>query len=125
MFHYLLGYEKDLTDKLNISLEAGKYHISPVYPEGDYQNNILPISAFTSLISSYEFSDKNSIQLNYVFDTESHFSFAHSSYKYLISDNMNISIFASTRASKAKDEIKYNSQNLIPTQAGVNFKISL
>jgi hypothetical protein len=122
LFHYLLGYQKEFTNKLTTSIEVGKYQISEIYPEGEYQSNILPISAFAAMLNRYQFNDKNTVDLKFMTDTESKFSYYHLSYGYKATKRIDISVFGSGRASKAESRPKYASQNSLPTQVGLNFR---
>lgn len=122
LFHYLLGYEKDLTNIWTGRVEFGKYDSDNSYVEADYNQNFLPQKNFIAFINSLKLTDLVKAQLNGSIDPKSGFSYFHMDVNHQYSKAMQFHVFMSGPISRAKDKPEYSSQRVFAGELGLGFR---
>ncbi len=122
LFHYIFGYEKDLTDSWTARLEFGKQDSDSNYPEGDYAQNFLPQKSFISIINKYQATEKVKLTLNNSIDPKSGFSYALLDANYQVYKRLQFHGFFAGTIARAKDEVEYEAQRLLPAELGFGIR---
>lgn len=122
LFHYIIGYEKDLTQSLTSRVEIGKYDQDNRFTEANYQQNFLPQKNFVALINSYKLSDSLTVLLNASIDPESEFSYFHSDLSHKFRKNLQFHVFVSGPMSRSKKEDKYAAQQVFAGEVGLGIR---
>jgi hypothetical protein len=122
LFHYIIGYQKDLTSQLTSRLEFGKYDQDNTFTDANYQQNFLPQKNFIALINSYKFSDLVMFRVNTSIDTESGFSYIHADVNHRYDKALQFHVFFSAPMSRAKNETKYAAQRVFAGEAGLGVR---
>jgi hypothetical protein len=122
LFHYLIGYEKDLTNALTSRLEFGKNDQDNTFIEASYQQSFLPKKNFIALINSYKFSDLVMFRVNTSLDPESGFSYIHTDINHRYDKALQFHVFFSAPMSRAKDEPQFAAQRVFAGEAGLGVR---
>lgn len=122
LFHYLVGYEKDLTGVWTGRLELGKFDVDNTFVEASYAQNFLPQKNFVALVNQLQWSDKLSFGLNASFDPVSSFSYFFTNARYQLDANTQFHIFMSGPMSRAKEEAQYAAQQVFAAEAGAGIR---
>lgn len=122
LFHYIVGYEKDLTNALTSRLEFGKYDQDNTFTEANYQQSFLPQKNFIALVNSYKYSDLVMFRVNSSVDPVSGFSYIHTDVSHRYDEALQFHVFFSTPMSRAKDETKYAAQRVFAGEVGLGFR---
>ena len=118
LFHYILGYEVDLSQTWTSRLEIGKFENDPEDEDSSSQN-FLPYESFASILNLFRINDEITTELSLSTDTSSKASFYKVSIAYHNLKNLEVRLFSSGLSSEAKDDPEYAKQELIPTDFGV------
>lgn len=122
LFHYLVGYEKDLTSMWTGRLEFGKYDTDNSFVEASYNQNFLPQKNFIALVNSLKLTDLVKVQLNGSIDPQSGFSFFHMDVNHQYSKAVQFHVFMSGPMSRAKDETEFSAQRVFAGEFGLGFR---
>ena len=122
LFHYILGYEKELTNRLTSRVELGKFDQDNKFTEANYQQNYLPLSSFVALVNIYQLTDSNKILLNGSLDPESEFSYLYGEFIHQYSKSIQITLFGSGPLSRAKKDEKYAAQQIFAGDVGLGIR---
>ncbi|MEX0798066.1 MAG: hypothetical protein WEB87_04695 [Bacteriovoracaceae bacterium] len=118
LFHYIVGYEKDLTRNLTSRLEFGKRDRDEEYPEPAYQQEFAPFSNFLALNSTYNFNPGHQIILQGLLDAKTRFSYMKVAYAFKLSKSLSSRMFAQGVTSRPSDEEDLG-QKRVPSAAGI------
>ena len=122
LFHYVIGYEKDLTTMWTGRLEIGKFDVDNTFVEASYAQNFLPQKNFAALINTFKLTDLVKVQLNASVDTLSGFSYFHADVNHQYDKTVQFHVFMSGPMSRAKDEPEYSSQRVFAGELGLGFR---
>lgn len=122
LFHYVLGYEKDLTHNLSSRIEVGKFDQDNTFVEAAYNQNFLPQKNFVALINSITLTDLVKVQLNGSVDPKSGFSFFHMNVNHQYDKTLQFHVFMSGPMSRAKDESQFAAQRVFAGEFGLGFR---
>jgi hypothetical protein len=118
LFHYILGYELDLTQTWTSRLEIGKFENDQEDTESVSQN-FLPFENFSSILNLFRINDEITTELSLSSDMGSQASFYKISIAYHNLKNLEFRLFSSGLSSEPKDDPDYAGQDLIPTDFGL------
>jgi len=122
LFHYLFGYEKDLTNIWTGRLELGKFDVDNTYVEASYKQNFLPQKNFIALVNTIKLTDLVKVQLNGSVDPQSGFSYFHADVNHQYAKTMQFHVFMSGPMSRAKDETQFSAQRVFAGELGLGFR---
>ena len=122
LFHYILGYEKDLSHNLSSRIEIGKYDQDNTYVEAAYNQNFLPQKNFVALVNSITLTDLVKVQLNGSVDPKSGFSFFHMNVNHEYDKTLQFHVFMSGPMSRAKNESQFAAQRVFAGEFGLGFR---
>lgn len=122
LFHYVLGYEKELTSNLTSRLEVGKYDQDNKFTEANYQQNFLPLSSFIAFINNFKLSDSNTLLLNAAVDPESQFSYFHADLSHRFNKSLQFHVFGSGPMSRTKKNDKFAAQQIFAGEIGLGVR---
>lgn len=120
--HNIIGVKHNFNSSFKSTLEIGKNEISSFQGEVTYIN-YLPLETYMAVHSTYDFSEKVSLSINYAVDTKSKFSYLKVELPYNFHKNYQLRVFSSGPASSTdKSVATYAEQSTIPYEFGVALK---
>lgn len=119
--HYLVGYEKDLTNKLTTRLEFGKHDIDDTFAESAYERNFLPVENFIGLSNMYRFNERNFTIIQGLTDTQTQMLYLQGSYTHQLKKYFEVKVFAKGVVARSKDDDD-SEQRTIPREFGMAFQ---
>lgn len=122
LFHYVVGYEKDVSHNWTSRLEFGKYDQDNTYVEPNYSQNFLPQKNFVALINSVRMTDLVTVQANASVDPKSGFSYYHMDVNHQHDKTLQFHIFISGPMSRAKDKTQFSAQRVFAGEFGLGFR---
>lgn len=122
LFHYIVGYEKDLTHNWTSRLEFGKHDTDNTYGEAIYQQSFLPQKNFIALANQFRLTDLVKVSLNGSVDPNSGFSYAHMNVNHEYSKALQFHVFISGPMSRAKSEPEFASQRVFAGEFGLGLR---
>lgn len=122
LFHYLIGYEKDLTNIWTGRLELGKFDVDNTFVKANYAQNFLPQKNFAALINTIELTDIVKVQLNASVDTKSGFSYFHADINHQYAKALQLHAFISGPMSRPKEGAEFSSQRVFAGEFGFGFR---
>jgi hypothetical protein len=122
LFHYLIGYRKNLSHNWLGRLEIGKFDQSNQYIEAQYNQNFLPQKNFVTLSNEVRLTDLVKIELNGSVDPTSRFSYFHLDVNHEYSKKMQFHVFISGPMSRAKEEDQFAAQRVFAGEFGLGLR---
>lgn len=118
LFHYLFGYEIDLSNVWTTRLEFGKFE-AVEGSTAELSTNYLPYESIIGLNNLFRINDNWNTELMMAHDSKSKSSFYKFSTSYDIDEAFTARIFASGTFSEALEEAEYLTRHYIPSEIGL------